>query len=267
MLIFDNVSYTYRSVHGDRTALRNLSARIKSGRITAVTGRSGSGKSTFISVAAGLTAADHGTVTFRGRDIAKCRADIGVMFQDPEHQLFADTVYEDIAFSPSRRGLRGKELKDRVTYAAKTAGVGNELFGVSPFALSGGEKRRVAFAGVIAAAPSLLLLDEPASALDGEGRRRLFSVLRDMADKDDITVVFVTHSMNDAAEYADDMAVIDGGAVKAIGSVRGILSRQDIPAPDILRLANELRSRSVPIPDMFTVRDAFEIISSMLHTE
>lgn len=261
MIRLDNISYSYRSPAGVTAALTGVTADIKPG-ITAIIGPTGSGKSTMSEIICGLTVPDSGTVTIDGRPVKEHYGRIGMTNQYPEYQLFAETVYEDIAYGPKNLGITGAELDKRIRAAAETVGLKKELLNTDPFRLSGGEKRLAALAGVLAMQPRVLVLDEPAAGLDPRGRRKVFSIIHSLAGTDpDMTVVFVTHSMDDAAEHADDIIVLDSGRVAAHGTPRDIFySGTQSAAPEIVTLARLLKERGVSIGEPVKQAEAYAAV-------
>lgn len=271
MIELRNVSYSYRTISGSTAALENISAVLPSNKVTAVIGRTGSGKSTLMELIGGITAPDSGTVTVNGLDAGKCGSSIGFVFQYPEHQLFAETVYDDIAYGPSNLGIRGDELEARVTEAAELTHIGKRLLRLAPFELSGGQKRLAALAGILAMKPSVLLLDEPAAGLDPSGRRLVFSIIRSLVSgAEDMTAVFVTHSMEDAAEHADEILVLNGGRKAAFGTPSQIftdeklLSGCGLGLPETVKLQKELSALGLDPGEMLDVPSAFGSVCEML---
>lgn len=270
MIELKNVSYTYPAP-SKTAALVSVSAVIKSGTVTAVTGHTGSGKSTLMEILAGITEPERGTVAYNGTPIKDCRSRIGIVFQYPEYQLFADTVYDDIAYGPKNLGLKGAELEGRVRDAAVAVGLKDELMAAAPFELSGGEKRLAALAGILAMQPSILLLDEPAAGLDPKGRQHMFSIIRALiSDDPEMTIVFVTHSMEDAAENAEDIIVLSNGSIAAHGAPGEIFRNTELLAqcgldmPPAAQLAKELKSLGIDIGDVYTTDAAYEAVCRIL---
>lgn len=271
MIEFSNASYSYTSPLGTVQALCGVNARLRRGEITAVIGHTGSGKSTFMDLAAGLAEPERGSVTLDGFDTASQRKKIGVVFQYPEYQLFADTVRDDIAFGPMNFGIKGSELNERIKYAAEITGLDDSLLSRSPFELSGGQKRMAAAAGVLAMKPEILLLDEPAAGLDPSLREQIFSIMRQLLDSNgNMIIAFVTHSMEDAANYADRLILLDHGCVAAYGTPGEVFAKRellyscglDIPAP--LKIADGLRSLGDDIGGAITDDEIFLSVKNML---
>ena len=219
MIELKNIFYTYNSNEpvGD-SAVNGISLTINNGEFIGMAGHTGSGKTTIAQIMAGLIMPSSGDVLIDGNLISdkknaarELRKRVGIVFQYPEHQLFEETVYKDIAFAPKNKGLSEKEIDICVRKSAEMAGLSEELFDKSPFELSGGQKRRVAVAGVLAADHSVLILDEPAAGLDPKGKKDMLSRLRDINIKNKKTVIFISHSMEDLAEYADRIIVLKSG--------------------------------------------------------
>ena len=225
-------------------------------------GHTGSGKSTFIQHLNGLLRPSAGTVYYEGKDIfasktatRDVRFKVGLVFQYPEYQLFEETVYQDIAFGPKNQKLKPAEIDERVREAAKFVGIGEELFDKSPLELSGGQKRRVAIAGVIAMRPGVLVLDEPTAGLDPQARESLFKNIEDYRRTTGSTVILVTHSMDDVARIADRLIVMNHGKLVMDGTPQEVFSRPEellemgLTVPVATQIAMKLRERGIDIPD------------------
>ena len=258
MIELNNVSFSYHTAARSNAALSDISVRIRPGIITAVIGKTGSGKSTLAELIAGISRPDKGTIN----GIAEKKT--GIVFQYPEYQLFEDTVYDDIAFAPKNQGITGGALKARVNRAVSEVGLSNELLQLAPFELSGGEKRLAAIAGVLAAEPEILILDEPAAGLDPAGRDRIFDILhRLLKENPEMTIIFITHSMNDAAEHADELIMLDSGRIAAAGSPakifsdKALLSRCGIAPPDAVIIADILKEKGIYIGMVCTTDDLY----------
>ena len=246
----------------ENTAIDTIDLEIAKGQFVGLIGHTGSGKSTFIQHLNGLLRPTAGTVYYEGGDIFASKAatrdvrfKVGLVFQYPEYQLFEETVYQDIAFGPKNQKLKPKEIDERVREAAKFVGIGEELFDKSPLELSGGQKRRVAIAGVIAMRPGVLVLDEPTAGLDPEARESLFKNIEDYRRTTGSTVVLVTHSMDDVARIADRLVVMNHGRVVMDGTPQEVFSRPEelteigLTVPVATQIAMELRKRGVDIPE------------------
>lgn len=270
MIELNNVSYSYPAPSGRTAALNGITAAIRPG-ITAVIGCTGSGKSTLTEIIAGITAPDSGTVTLDGKPVRECRKKIGSVFQYPEYQLFAETVYDDIAYGPKNLGITGDALDKCVKDAAYRAGLTDKQLTLQPFELSGGQKRLAALAGILAMSPEVLVLDEPAAGLDPSGRTHLFEILRELRTASpEMTILFVTHSMEDAAQYADDIIVLRQGTIAAhdtpenIFSDAALLSECSLAFPEMAALSRLLADGGMNIGTPLTVEDAFMRISEFL---
>ena len=244
----------------EKTAINDVTVEIPEGQFVGLIGHTGSGKSTFIQHLNGLLRPTSGKVFCDGEDInadkknAKtARAKVGLVFQYPEHQLFEETVYKDIAFGPKNMGISEGEIDERVREAAGFVGVPEEQFEKSPLELSGGQKRRIAIAGVIAMRPGVLILDEPTAGLDPAGCSRVLENICAYREKTGSTVILVSHSMDDVARIADRLIVFNHGRIELDGSPEEVFSRPEqlkaiglaVPAPTELAMA--LRSRGVRI--------------------
>ena len=225
-VILRNVSYTYgKGSSEEKLALRDINLEIRQNEFVAVVGHTGSGKSTLIQLLNGLEKAESGEIFFHGKNIydkdfsmKMLRSKVGLVFQYPEHQLFESTVVKDVAFGPSNMGWEQLKVELSTFGALKDVGIGEELFDVSPLALSGGQKRRVAIAGVLAMEPEILVLDEPMAGLDPAGRKEIFELLKKLYRERKITVLLVSHSMEDVAEYAGRVIVMNQGQIVWMGS-------------------------------------------------
>ncbi len=260
-ITFEQVSFSYnppskRQLKAGQTpkyALKNISFSLEKGEFLAIAGHTGSGKSTLTQHLNGLIHPTEGKVYWNGEDLSnkkvatKARGDIGLVFQYPEHQLFAATVFEDIAFGPRNLGLSASEVEERVKDALEQVNLSfDNLKDVSPFELSGGQQRRVAFAGVLAMRPSVLVLDEPVAGLDPASRED-FLTLIEQFHHSGLTVVMVSHNMNDIARLADRVLVMNKGEIAWLGTPEEVFSHTSelreigLGIPHSMRLANELR--------------------------
>ncbi len=246
----------------EKTALDDVSLDIPSGQYVAILGHTGSGKSTLIQHLNGLLAPTSGRVLFDGEDIHRSkealrdiRFRVGLVFQYPEYQLFEETVYKDIAFGPKNMGLSDREIDEHVRLGARFAGVDESLFSLSPLELSGGQKRRIAIAGVMAMEPDVLVLDEPIAGLDPAGCRALLKNIKEYHRSTHGTVILVTHDMDVAASEAQRLVVMNKGAIALDGTPAEIFSRptelrsMGLDIPDATALAQALRERGVEIPE------------------
>ncbi len=254
----------------ERKALDDVNLEIKDGEFIGLIGHTGSGKSTLVQHLNGLLAPHSGKVlvndfetTKKGQELNRLRCEVGLVFQYPEHQLFEETVYKDIAFGPANLGLSKEEIKARVTEAMNYVGLSHDLMEKSPFDLSGGQKRRVAIAGVLAMHPSVLVLDEPTAGLDPAGREEILTQIKSIYLKTKMTVILVSHSMEDVARLVNRLIVMNNGRVAMDGTVAEVFSRgselrgMGLNVPQIHMLVDELIKRGVPLSNnIYTVEKA-----------
>ena len=275
ILKLEQVSFVYgKGTPFEKLALDDVSVSFEKGKITGLIGHTGSGKSTLVNLLNGLYKPTSGRVLLDGQDIwdnpkeiAKIRFRVGLVMQYPEYQLFDETVRADIGFGPRNLGLSQEEVNERVLEAARFAGVGDELLDKSPFELSGGQKRRVAIAGIIAMRPDVLVLDEPAAGLDPRGRREILGSLRDYANKMNASVILVSHSMEDMAHYCDNVVVMNSAKVYRTGTVNEIFSEAEgllsvgLDVPMISRVAEQLKKRGINLNgELYTVEGVKDAI-------
>ena len=234
--VLKNISYQYkkRSAEEAKDALKDVSLSIKPGEFVAIVGKTGSGKSTLIQHLNGLLQPQSGQYFFEGQDIwskkydlKKLRQKVALCFQYPEYQLFEETILKDIAFGPKNLGFDKKKCEEKARYAMKLVGLPAELEKVSPFSLSGGQKRRVALAGILAMEPEYLILDEPVAGMDAPGKKMLFELLHHLNKDKGITIVLVSHNMDDVAAHADRVLIMEDGTLKMDGTTREIFARKD----------------------------------------
>jgi len=231
MISVKNVSYTYMTgTPFEKTALKDISFDVAEGEVLAIAGHTGSGKSTLIQIVAGLIDLTQGSVTIDNLPVAdkKIRRLVGIVFQYPEHQLFEETVESDIAFAPKNFGLSGVEISARVEEAMRQVGLPAELKTVSPFELSGGQKRRVAIAGILALKPKYLILDEPTAGLDPLAKENLLKEIFGAVKKSGVTIILVSHNMEDIARFANRVVVLAQGQILFVGTPRELFSREKI---------------------------------------
>ena len=275
ILRIENLSYVYgKGTPFEKVALDNVSVSFDKGKITGLIGHTGSGKSTLVNVLNGLYKPYSGKVYLDGQDIwenpkeiSKIRFRVGLVMQYPEYQLFDETVKADIGFGPRNLGLSEAEVEERVLEAARFAGISQELLDKSPFELSGGQKRRVAIAGIIAMRPDVLVLDEPAAGLDPRGRREILGSLRDYADRMNASVILVSHSMEDMAHYCDNAVVMNSARVYRAGTVKEIFCDAEsllsvgLDVPMISRVADQLKKRGIDLQgELYTVEGVKEAV-------
>ena len=262
----------------ETTALDDVSFRVEEGDFVGIIGSTGSGKSTLISHFNGLNRPTSGRILIDGKDMWEQGADlrafrfqVGLVMQYPENQLFEETCAKDIAYGPRNMGLDEAEIDRRVKEAAAFVGLSDELLQKSPFELSGGQKRRVAIAGVMAMHPRVLVLDEPAAGLDPEGRDTILSQIRDYHEKTGITVLLVSHSMEDIAKYANRVLVMSHAKLamydtveKVFGHARELLEL-GLPVPQVTQIFLKLRQMGLDIPtDVYTMPYAVKTIQKAL---
>lgn len=275
----ENLSYTYQqNTPFKNVAVNGISFDIHAGEILGIIGHTGSGKSTVLQMLNGLLKPTSGTVYFENRDIwsepkkmALVRSQIGLVFQYPEYQLFEETVFEDIAYGPKNMGLSGEELNSRVYDAAKTVGLSEDLLQKSPFDLSGGEKRKAAIAGIMAMRPKIIVFDEPTAGLDPKGRETVYKAILDYRDNYDATIVIVSHSMEDVAEFTDRIVVLNDGIKVSEGTVKEVfgnaklLKEIGLNVPSVTEVLLKLREKGIDIPtDIYTVDEASKCILRLL---
>ena len=256
VLSVKNLIYGYsKGTPFEKGALKGVSVDFRKGEIVAVIGHTGSGKSTLLQHLNGLLKPDSGEVLFDGKSIyesketlRKCRFNVGLCFQYPEQQLIESTVYKDIAFGPTNMGLSEEEIKKRVYSSIEYVGLTEDYLDKSPFDLSGGEKRRVAIAGVISMEPKVLILDEPTAGLDPLGKNNLLKLIKDYNEQTGNTVIFVSHNMDDVALVADRVIVMNDGEVALDGTVDEVYSQGEklaslgLDVPEITSVFIELNN-------------------------
>ncbi len=270
-IILDKVNYVYSEETAYRIqALKDVSLTIEDGQFIGIIGHTGSGKSTLIQHLNGLMKATSGTIYFHGQDIydedfdlRELRNRVGLVFQYPEHQLFETTIFDDVCFGPKNQGLTKDEAGLRAFEALRNVGMPEELYYQSPFDLSGGQKRRVAIAGVLAMKPEVLILDEPTAGLDPAGRDEILDLVARMHKERGITVILVSHSMEDVAKYVERIIVMNQGSVMLDGNPREVfrhyleLEAVGLAAPQVTYLMHELKNKGLMVDtDATTVAEA-----------
>ena len=276
-IILDKVNYVYSEETAyEKQALKDVSIHIRDGEFIGLIGHTGSGKSTLAQHLNGLIKATSGSIYYNGQDIydkdynmKELRSKVGLVFQYPEHQLFETTIIKDVKFGPANLGLPPLEVDLRSFEALKQVGIGEDLLDASPFDLSGGQKRRVAIAGVLAMQPEVLILDEPTAGLDPKGRDEILDLVAKLHKERKITVILVSHSMEDVAKYVDRLIVMDKGQVKYDDVPRKVfknykeLEQLGLAAPQVTYVMNDLREKGMEVStDAITVEEAcVEIIS------
>ena len=264
-IIVDKLNYNYNDGGKTTQVLKDISVVIPDGQFLGIIGHTGSGKSTFVQHLNGLLKAGSGTVYYNGEDISdkdydlkKLRSKVGLVFQYPEHQLFEVDVFKDVCFGPRNLGLEEKKVQLRAFAALKQVGVPEELFYASPFELSGGQKRRVAIAGVLAMEPEVLILDEPTAGLDPKGRDELLEQLAKLQKEREITIILVSHSMEDMANYAERILVMDQGSIVLDGTPKEVfahdkeLEEMGLASPQVTYIMKELKKRGFSVEEKVT---------------
>ncbi|WP_053217593.1 energy-coupling factor ABC transporter ATP-binding protein [Virgibacillus senegalensis] len=256
---FKQVSYTYQpNTPFEHKALKELDMEIPSGSFTAVIGHTGSGKSTLIQHLNGLLKPTAGVVNIgtyqlhpeaKLKRIKDLRSRVGIVFQYPEHQLFEETVYKDIAFGPLNFGVNREEVEKRVRQSLQAVQLPDELLGRSPFELSGGQMRRVAIAGVLAVQPELLVLDEPTAGLDPRGQKEMMDMFYQLHKQKGLTTILVTHSMEDALAYADHVIILNNGEKYLEGKPEEVFTRKEalqrvqLDVPEVIQFIMKAKDR------------------------
>ncbi|MBA4688906.1 MAG: energy-coupling factor transporter ATPase [Candidatus Galacturonibacter soehngenii] len=274
-IILDKVNYIYGSETAyELHALKDINLVIEDGQFIGIIGHTGSGKSTLIQHFNGLIKPTSGSIYYNGEDISdsdfnkkKLRSKVGLVFQYPEHQLFEVNVFEDVCFGPRNLGLSEKEAQLRAYEALKMVGFEEDLFYQSPFELSGGQKRRVAIAGVLAMKPDILILDEPTAGLDPKGRDEILEQIKTLHETTNMTVILVSHSMEDVAKYVDRLIVMNQGEVKYDDTPKEVfghyleLEEMGLAAPQVTYIMNRLREKNIPVNvNVTTIEEAKEEI-------
>ena len=272
-----NIYHTYsKGTPFERLALNNVSLEIAKGEIVAIIGHTGSGKSTLVQHLNGLLKPDQGQatiddidITAKGAQAKAARQQVGMVFQYPEHQLFAETVFEDIAFGPRNKGVEEEAVAKQVREAMEFVGLDYDTFAQrSPFQLSGGQMRRVAIAGVVAMNPDYLVLDEPSAGLDPRSRNAVFKEIMSLHKSRGIAIVLVTHSMEEAVKYADRLLVINAGRVLFDGTPAEIFKEHaaelvevGVDVPQVYKLADLLRQSGVALPE--NIKDDVSLVKAI----
>ncbi|MBQ8301202.1 MAG: energy-coupling factor transporter ATPase [Clostridia bacterium] len=280
MIKAENVNYIYQQgMPFESHALQDINLEIPDGSLVALIGHTGSGKSTLIQHFNALVKPTSGKITVDGIDVTDNKADlrlvrrtVGLVFQYPEHQLFEETVYKDIAFGPKNMGLSEEEIDERVRKSASLVGIKEKHLDRSPFDLSGGQKRRVAIAGVLAMNPKVLILDEPTAGLDPKGRDGILSLIKNLhRENPEMIIIFVSHSMEDVAKTAEHVIVMNEGHVEMQGSVAEIFTKAErlqeigLNVPQITLLADKLKKAGYNLPEhIYTVKYAADAIKELI---
>jgi energy-coupling factor transport system ATP-binding protein len=270
-LFVDDITYVYeKGTAMSVNALNHITVEIPDGQFIGLVGHTGSGKSTFVQMLNGLLAPTTGRILWNGQDIHEdgfdkkpLRAAVGLVFQYPEHQLFEADVLSDVKFGPRNLGLSEEECEKRAEEALLATGLPKEFWKASPFDLSGGQQRRAAIAGVLAMHPEVLILDEPTAGLDPKGRDEILDMVRDMKNHRKMTILLVSHSMDDVANYADRILVMNAGTIMMDGTPREVFERYrelepiGLSAPQTVYILEYLKEHGLPVAtDRLTVDEA-----------
>lgn len=277
ILEVQNLKYVYSmGTPFEHTALEDVSFCVNRGEFIGIIGHTGSGKSTLMQQMNGLLKPTGGKILLDGQDIwsdkkltRQARFRVGLVFQYPEYQLFEETVYKDIAFGPKNMGLKADEIDRRVREAAAIVGLTEEQLQVSPFDLSGGQKRRVAIAGVIAMEPEVLILDEPTAGLDPKGREEILGNIQDYRKKHNATIMMVSHSMDDVARLTDRLLVLNGSHLAMDGTPAEVfthaqeLVEMGLNIPQVTRVFLQLKKMGLPVDPIYTIDQAVEALTKL----
>ena len=277
ILQVQNLTHTYSAgTPFEHTALEHINFTVHRGEFIGIIGHTGSGKSTLMQHLNGLLKPTAGTILLDGKDIwsdkkltRQARFRVGLVFQYPEYQLFEETVYKDIAFGPKNMGLGKEEIDRRVRQAADFVGLTEQQLQVSPFDLSGGQKRRVAIAGVIAMEQEVLILDEPTAGLDPVGREEILTNIQRYREAKNATIMMVSHSMNDVARLSDRLLVLSGAHIAMDGTPGEVFRRADeleeisLDIPQITRIFVRLRSLGLPVEPVYTMDQAVAALKKL----
>lgn len=280
MLEFQNVSHVYGiNTPFEKAAVDDVSFKIPQGKVTGIIGHTGSGKSTLCLMMNGLLKPTSGKILFHGKDIHEkgtnlrdLRFKIGLVFQYPEYQLFEETVEKDIAYGPKNMGLSEEDIKERILYAAHFTGISDEILSKSPFELSGGQKRRIAIAGIIAMDPEILVLDEPAAGLDPKGKGEILGGLCDFQKKRDNTLIIISHSMEDIGMYSDNIITMSKGKILLEGTPESVFGQRDtliengLSVPEVTEIMSKLKKQGYDVNEgCFTVDEAVAEITKLFN--
>ena len=276
----ENVCYTYGSdTTSEIKALNNVNLEINKGEFVAIIGHTGSRKSTLIQHFNGLERPKSGNVFYNNEniyennyDLRKLRCKVGLVFQYPEHQLFEETVLKDVCFGPMNMGMSREEAEKKAKLVLEQVGINEKCYNKSPFELSGGQKRRVAIAGVLAMNPEIIVLDEPTAGLDPKGRDKILNRIKELHDNTGIGVILVSHSMEDVANYAQRLIVINNGKIKYDGMPKDVfkhykeLEKMGLKAPQITYIMHKLKEKGLDVDEnVITIEEARENIMQCLN--
>lgn len=279
VLYLDKVNFTYsKGTAMEMPALKDVSLEIRDGEFIGIIGHTGSGKSTLIQHMNGLVRPTGGNIYYNGRDIwdkdfsrRELRTKVGLVFQYPEYQLFESTVEKDVEFGPKNMKLPLLDVQMRAFDALKIVGIPDTLYDASPYDLSGGQKRRVAIAGILAMEPEVLILDEPTAGLDPYGRDEILNAIKKIHEERKITVILVSHSMEDVAKYVDRLIVMDAGTVRFDDETRRVfehykeIEKIGLAAPEVTYITEKLERLGVPVKNMaITVDEAVRMLTETM---
>ena len=274
-----HVYYSYDPDHPENYTIADISFEIPQGQFVGLIGQTGCGKSTLIQHLNGLLKATKGDILYGGEsiyrpkyDLRALRFEVGLVFQYPEHQLFETSILADVCYGPKNQGCSDEEARERAGEALSMVGIGEDLYDKSPFDLSGGQKRRVAIAGVLAMRPKVLILDEPAAGLDPEGREEFLAEIRQLHEQTGLTVILVSHSMEDVARFVDRLLVMNRGRIFMDGTPREIFSHTKemneigLFVPQVTFLIQELAAKGLDVGSetVLTTQEAVEKITAAL---
>ncbi|MBO4938422.1 MAG: energy-coupling factor transporter ATPase [Oscillospiraceae bacterium] len=277
ILQVQNLNYIYsQGTPFEHQALKDVSFSVERGEFLGIIGHTGSGKSTLMQQLNGLLKPTSGKILLDGKDIwsdkkltRQARFRVGLVFQYPEYQLFEETVYRDIAFGPKNMGLKDDEIDRRVREAAFAVGLTQEQLQVSPFDLSGGQKRRVAIAGVMAMEPEVLILDEPTAGLDPAGRAEILGHIENYRRSHNATIMMVSHSMDDVARLTDRLLVMNGSNLAMDGTPAEVFTRAEellemgLNIPEVTRVFLNLKKMGLPVEPVYTIDQAVQALKNL----
>ncbi len=275
MIEFENVSYCYED---DKKVLEDITIKIEDGDFVGIIGHTGSGKSTLIQMMNGLLKPDTGTIKYNGKnifengyDLRELKFHVGVVFQYPDYQLFETTVLKDVMYGPLNMGMTQNQAMEAAKNALNLVGISDEKFKKSPFELSGGEKKKVSIAGILAMNPEVLVLDEPVAGLEPEGRRNLLKMLEKIRKENNITIVMVSHSMENVADYCNHVIVMNDGKLELNGTPEDVfmqaekLEKMGLSSTLAYYIMRELQNRGIVTDNKtITMKEAYACLEKLL---